>query len=210
MQNILCFGDSNTFGYIPGGGRYPRHVRWTGRLQMRLGQGWHVTEEGMCGRTTVWDDPIDSMRCGIRYLPIVLNSHQPLDMAVVSLGTNDCKSIFCAPPDVIAMGLRRVIRCILQHPYDIGAAPRIVIVSPIHIGDMEKSAMHPAFDGSSAEKSRRLAPLFRDAALERGCLFLDAAQIAAPSERDHLHMEPEGHAALADALAKLILNAPGL
>jgi lysophospholipase L1-like esterase len=66
MYNILCYGDSNTFGYIPGSGgqRYGRDIRWTGRLQHLLGERYYVIEEGLGGRTTVWDDPIEEHKNG--------------------------------------------------------------------------------------------------------------------------------------------------
>ena len=125
MKNILCYGDSNTFGSIPGGGRYPYGVRWPGRLAGLLGADWHLIEEGMGGRTTVWEDPLEPGRCGIRYLPVALCSHQPLDMVIVSLGTNDCKASFHAPAGLIAQGLGRILSCIQRHPYTTGRVPDV-------------------------------------------------------------------------------------
>mgnify|MGYP002552505310 FL=1 len=206
MKNILCYGDSNTFGSIPGGGRYPYGVRWPGRLAGLLGADWHLIEEGMGGRTTVWEDPLEPGRCGIRYLPVALCSHQPLDMVIVSLGTNDCKASFHAPAGLIAQGLGRILSCIQHHPYTTGRVPDVIVVSPIAIGEA-CDVLFPAFDHTSVEKARRLAPLFERTAKANGCLFLDAARVAGPSSRDHLHMDPEGHAALADALARLIRQA---
>ena len=88
MKTILCFGDSNTFGTNPAGGRHPRNVRWTGRLQKLLGEDYYVIEEGMGGRTTVWDDPLEPNRNGLRFLPVALQSHQPLDMVGPVLSSN--------------------------------------------------------------------------------------------------------------------------
>ena len=110
-MKILCFGDSNTFGYIPGrGGRYDRHTRWPGRLQELLGSAYQVIEEGLCGRTTIFDDPLREGRCGIRMLPVVLETHNPIDIIVVMLGTNDCKSIYGATADFIGKGISKLIR----------------------------------------------------------------------------------------------------
>ena len=83
-MNILCFGDSNTFGSNPEGGRYPREIRWPGRLQILLGSDDYVIEEGMGGRTTVWDDPLEPNRNGLSALPIALLSHKPLDLVILS------------------------------------------------------------------------------------------------------------------------------
>ena len=105
MINILCFGDSNTFGTNPKGGRHSWNVRWPGRLQVLLGPDYYVIEEGLGGRTTIWEDPLEPNRCGIKALPIALLSHKPLDMVILSLGTNDCKAFFNASPRVIAAGM---------------------------------------------------------------------------------------------------------
>lgn len=114
MKNILCFGDSNTFGTNPEGGRHGREVRWPGRLQKLLGDDWYVIEEGMGGRTTVWDDPLEPNRRGIAALPIALTSHRPLDLVIISLGTNDCKAFFHASPKVIARGAEALCKLVLN------------------------------------------------------------------------------------------------
>ena len=103
-KHILCYGDSNTFGTNPTHCpiRHPLHVRWTGRLQSLLGPNYRLIEEGMGGRSTVWDDPLEPGRNGLTFLPVALQSHRPLDLVILSLGTNDCKSIFHASPRVIA------------------------------------------------------------------------------------------------------------
>ena len=86
MKTILCYGDSNTWGYIPGtGNRYPRQVRWTGVLQNLLGEKFHVIEEGLNGRTTVMDDPTRIAKNGLPYLRPCLDSHAPIDLVVLML-----------------------------------------------------------------------------------------------------------------------------
>ena len=94
MKNILCYGDSNTFGFTLEGGRHPYHIRWTGRLQQALGPEYRVIEEGCGGRTTVFEDEIDLGRNGRTSLPVCLNSHKPLDLVILMLGTNDMKNRF--------------------------------------------------------------------------------------------------------------------
>ena len=109
-KNILCFGDSNTFGSDPRGGpRYDRHTRWPGVLRDTLGAGFWVIEEGCGGRTTVHEDPIESLgtgsKKGVAYLPACLHSHQPLDLVIILLGTNDLKPRFAVGADDIARGV---------------------------------------------------------------------------------------------------------
>lgn len=136
MKNVLCFGDSNTFGTDPAdpGTRHPLDVRWPGRLASLLGDGWHVIEEGMSGRTSVFDNPLEPHRSGMEALPIVLQSHCPLDYAIVMLGTNDLKEMFNASSRIVAAGAEMVARAIRDYDYaDCGPAPRILLVSPIHI-----------------------------------------------------------------------------
>ncbi len=92
MKTILCYGDSNTYGYDPvSGGRFDHNIRWPGVLRNDLGDGWWVIEEGCGGRTTVWEDPIERHKDGSAYLPACLHSHGPLDLIVIMLGTNDLK-----------------------------------------------------------------------------------------------------------------------
>ena len=109
MKSVLCFGDSNTWGYDPDASlaspfpiRHPHDVRWTGVLARELGAGWRVIEEGQNGRTTVFEDPLTPHRKGLDYLPAALESHKPLDAVVLMLGTNDLKVIFSAPANQIA------------------------------------------------------------------------------------------------------------
>ena len=103
MKTILCYGDSNTYGYNPANGlRYPKSVRWTGRLQELLGNNYMIIEEGCNGRTTIFDDPIDGWKNGLNYLKPCLNSHKPVDIVILMLGSNDLKQTFHASAEEIA------------------------------------------------------------------------------------------------------------
>lgn len=205
MKNILCFGDSNTFGSNPVGGRHPRAVRWTGRLQQMLGDDYYVIEEGMGGRNTVWDDPLEPMRNGSKFLPVCLQSHQPLDLIIISLGTNDCKTIFNASPRVIAAGLDAICQIVLRFPYRPGVSvPKMLLISPAYIGDDIENSTFASYDKTSAEKSHLLAPYFKEVADHNNCLFLDASTIAKASESDQLHLDGEGHQNMAEAIEKIV------
>ena len=99
MKSILCYGDSNTYGLMPDSpDRYPRDVRWTGILQKKLGEDYYVIEEGLSGRTTLWDDPIEEHKNGKKYLLPCLDSHKPVDLVILMLGTNDLKTRFSLTP----------------------------------------------------------------------------------------------------------------
>lgn len=204
MKSVVCFGDSNTYGSNPHGGRWDGDVRWPRVLQKLLGDGYYVIEEGLGGRETVFDDPLEGERNGYTALPYVLKTHNPIDILIISLGTNDTKTLFSATPKVIAKGLERLVTAALRFPYGMYAAPRILVVSPIHVGDRVSESKFFSFDETSAEKSKRLAPLFKNVADQYGCAFLDASLYAKPSDLDQLHMEKESHLALAEKIAEKV------
>ena len=153
MINILCFGDSNTFGTNPKGGRHAWNTRWPGRLQVLLGPEYYVIEEGMGGRTTVWDDPLEPGRCGIQALPIALQSHKPLDLVILALGTNDCKVHLNATPKIIAKGMENLCNLVQHFDYGPGyKVPQILVVSPVHIGEDLDHCPFVSFDETSPVK----------------------------------------------------------
>lgn len=128
-MNILCFGDSNTYGYCPdGSGRFDADTRWTGLLQKKLGTNDRIIEEGLCGRTTVFSDELREGRRGLDTIGILLESHAPVDLLILMLGTNDCKTRYNASAGTIAKGLEQVITKAQKsspHPF------RLLVISPI-------------------------------------------------------------------------------
>jgi len=176
-------------------------------LQSLLGDGYYIIEEGLNGRTTVFDDPMEESRSGIKALPMVLRTHVPLDMVIVMLGTNDVKPHFSVSAAVIGKGVMNLCKVILRHDYDMMQTPKILIVSPIHVGkDVETGPLVHYFDASSYKKSLELSRFYEMTAQELGCHFFDAATIAEPSPLDYIHLDEEGHAALAKALAVEIVR----
>ena len=205
MPNILCFGDSNTFGTNPCGGRWSRDVRWPGALQQRLGPAYYIIEEGLGGRTTVMEDTLEPDKNGRRHLPVALRSHRPLDLVILMLGTNDMKHRFSLLPADLARGAAELGTLVESYPY--GPAypvPRVMLISPPHIGGGIEQSPYIGFTAQAVETSKKLAPLYRAVCKARGWLYLDAAQYAVPSERDSLHMEAESHLALAEAVERVI------
>src|SRR5271170_4000343 len=156
MAVIVAFGDSNTWGYDPATAtRFPPGVRWTGVMRRELGDGHSVIEEGLNGRTTVFDDPIEPDRRGADYLPPCLRSHAPLDVLIIALGCNDMKARFGVPPVDIAAGAERLILIARAEPAGPGGAPpKVILVASPPVAKL--SAFAEMFDGAP-EKSRRLA-----------------------------------------------------
>ncbi len=202
MKNVLCFGDSNTYGVdIVNGGRLGRDQRWTGILQSLLGDGYYVIEEGLNGRTTVFDDPLSDGRRGIDAIPMLLQTHIPLDLVIVMLGTNDTKIHFSAYAPAIAKGARNISKTILHYDYDGMAVPKILLVSPIQVGADVLKGPFTDFNEDSYRKSLNFAVEYKKIADAFGLYFFDAATAAKPSPIDQIHLDVAGHASLAKALA---------
>ena len=209
-KHIVCFGDSNTHGYCADPNdtadhtdRFTEDERWTCLLQKALGEDYLVLEEGLSGRTTVFRDPLHECMSGLDVIYSTLMSHEPVDLLIIMLGTNDCKTRYKASASVIAKGLDQVIRKARQNAsrhFD------LLVISPIHLGvGVGDADFDPEFDAASVAVSRNLANEYRKIALQNHAAFLNASDFAAPSVTDREHMDEKGHAALADAIYNKIL-----
>lgn len=204
MRQVLCFGDSNTWGLIAGTWkRHPWSERWTGILQEKLsGQEIRIIEEGLCGRTTVFEDKKRKGRRGEAIFPILLETHVP-DLTIIMLGTNDCKSAYGASADEIGQGIEALLGQVRQY----APGSRILLVSPIFLGDQVwKEEFDPEFNQDSVETSRKLKKVYQRIAKKHGIGFLAASDYAAASPVDMEHMDGEGHRALADAVYRKIVQ----
>ena len=174
MKTLVCFGDSNTWGYVPGsdGERLPREARWPGRLQELLGEAWEVISEGLSGRTATVERPDSEGRNGLPYLLPCLLSHAPVDLAVIFLGTNDVNFV---ADDRVAACVARLVDIARRAPVG-----DVLVVCP------------PPFAGHELEASFRTE--------------LDCPVIVAPAypvvNEDYEHLDADGHAALAAAVAR--------
>lgn len=207
MRTVMCFGDSNTHGTVPRADgephpRWPVDVRWTGLLAARL-DGWHVVEEGLPSRTTIYPDPVDGAhKNGLVVLPALLETHRPLDAVIVMLGTNDLKRRYGPTANAVGAGVERIGRRVLAVEGDAasgpdGTAPRLLIVAPPPVpaqGPFER-------DEPGAHAVSLLMGAEIGAAAERlGAAFLDLAPIVACSPVDGVHYDEAGHAAIAAAV----------
>jgi lysophospholipase L1-like esterase len=209
-KTVLCFGDSNTHGtravrYALDIRRYPPDVRWPGQMAAQLGDDWHVVEEGHPSRTTVHDDPIEGPhKNGLAVLPALLDSHRPIDLIIIMLGTNDLKMRYSLPAMDIAASLQRLLSCIvtsISGP-DL-STPKVLIVAPVPI--LETGYLAEMFEGG-AEKSRKLAKYFAAVAKRNDVGFFDAGSVASVDPVDGIHLIPEGHAAIGQAIAATVIE----
>ncbi|MEO6512721.1 MAG: GDSL-type esterase/lipase family protein [Nocardioides sp.] len=208
---VLCFGDSNTHGAPADDPEFLRlgpDVRWTGRLQRLLGDGYEVVEEGLNGRTTDVDY-VDRPHCnGRTYFPAALMSHHPLDVVVVMLGSNDFKTCFDGrSAATIAAALHGYVDDVATYVTDRqGRTPSVLLLSPILLDDSITAYVDPSgngFDARSLEASRGLAAEIRSVAKARGVLFADAASVARAGG-DALHLTHDSHQPLAELVAATI------
>jgi lysophospholipase L1-like esterase len=201
VKTILCYGDSNTWGWDPiGQTRYPMDVRWPGVLRQELGEGYLVIEEGLGGRTTVWDDPIEGYKNGKTYLIPCLQSHSPLDLVIILLGTNDLKMRFSLSAFGIAYGASALVDVVQKS--DAGPnynPPQVLLLAPPPLVELSGDTAE-IFQGGVA-KSLKFSQFYRRVAQERGCAFLDTAEVIVSSKVDGVHFEASEHRKLGLAVA---------
>lgn len=205
MKQLLCFGDSNTWGLIPKTNeRYSWGERWTSILQEKLyDKDVRVLEEGLCGRTTVFDDAYRKSRNGLKSLPEILETSYPIDAAVIMLGTNDCKAYYKSNSYNIAKGLGLCIDELLKYI----SPEKVLIVSPIFLGDtVWKEEFDPEFDSHSVDIAKGLFHEYKKVAQTKGTNIISASDFAKPSDVDQEHLTKEGHQLLAHAIYNAILT----
>jgi lysophospholipase L1-like esterase len=209
MKTAICFGDSNTWGCVPmsswaDNARHDPARRWPNVMQGVLGEGWLVVAEGLPGRTTVHEDPVEGGHLsGLAYLRPCLESHRPLDLVVLMLGTNDFKRRFNLEAEDVAQGLDRLILEIAHLDVFGGGTPRTLVVCPPPIEVVGIFAT--MFEGAD-RKSRQLASRLKEVAHARGAKFLDAGEILGSSSIDGIHLGAEAQVALGRAAAAAVLR----
>lgn len=202
-KRIMCFGDSNTWGAIPGeAARYDDDVRWTGVLQQTLGSDFTVIEEGYNGRVSIFDDLVEGRLGGIKYFGPCCDTQSPLDVIIIMLGTNDLKVRFGLTPGAIAFGFHRYADTLKITPMA-GNPPKVVLVSPILVDPSYKDdAQFLDMLGEDAvARSMQLAAAYKEVADAHGWAFLNAADYGKASPKDGVHMDAASHGRLGKALA---------
>ena len=201
VRTIVCFGDSNTYGYYPtederGYGRFDETQRWPRLLQDRLGKEYLILEEGLCGRTTAFDDPLRESMNGLNAIYPGLMCHEPVDLLIVMLGTNDVKERLGLEAKDIGQGMKRLLQKAASLPAWGGGEPNILLMAPPVI----REDWNPDY----SRKSGELVPEYRSLAAENGWHFLDVGQYGRFNEKDHMHLTLESHRRLAERLCHLV------
>ena len=209
---VLVYGDSNSHGTAPMATLEDMHrfgpaERWPGVLAAELGPGWIVREEGLPGRTTVHPDPIEGVhKNGLAVLPAILESHRPIDVVVLMLGTNDLKHRFQVPAVEIGESAGLLVHTIRHSYCGPGMAqPAVLLVAPPPV--LEAGCLAEIFEGG-AVKSQRLAGTYAGVATRHGAAFLDAGEVIVSSPLDGVHFDAEEHAKLGRAVAAALKKMP--
>jgi lysophospholipase L1-like esterase len=210
MKTILCYGDSNTWGYdAETQGRFPQESRWPNVLAHELGDGYTIIPEGLNGRTTVWPDPVEGEhKNGKSYLIPCLESHHPIDLVLLMLGTNDLKHRYSLSAWDIASGAGTLVEMIQASAFGPdGGAPRVLLIAPppTRVAGTRFEEMLAGSD----EKSQGLGEQYGLVAAELGCEFFDASTVIASSKLDGIHLEPGEQVKLGVAVAALVRRIVG-
>jgi lysophospholipase L1-like esterase len=203
VKTIVCFGDSNTWGANPAGGpRFSMDERWPGILRKELGEGYWVAEEGLNGRTTVWDDPIEGPKNGKQHLIPCIESQMPADLVIIMLGTNDLKKRFSVSARDIADGagvLVGMVQNSIAGPD--WKAPKVLLIAPPPI--IEVGPFSEVFEGG-AEKSLKFSQYYKNVAERNNCAYLDSSAVVKSSKLDGIHLEASEHLKLGKAVAEKV------
>lgn len=196
MKRILCFGDSNTFGYKPDrSGRFDENTRWTGLLSNSLKDNFTIIEDGLCGRTTALDDPFCDGRNGLKSIGNSVRENSPIDLLIIMLGTNDLKAFYGMTAKMIAENCEKLIDKALDSCENPNAM-KILLVSPILLGKNILS-INSTYNIQSVTASHSLSKEIKVLAEKRNCYFLAAENYAKTSDLDCEHMTSEEHKKLA-------------
>ena len=208
MKQILVYGDSLSWGIVPGTRRrLPYAERWPGILERALVSGGapvRVIEDCLNGRRTVWEDPFKPGRNGITGIEQRMEVNAPLALVILMLGTNDFQSMHQHNAAHSAQGMASLVRALRRAPIEPDMpVPPILIVAPPRTGSPAGAAVDK-FAGAR-ERSEGLEAAFAAVAAELGCAFFDAGRVITVSRIDGVHLDADQH----DVLGRALVNPVG-
>ena len=202
MKKVLCFGDSNTFGFIPESGkRYDKNTRWSGILAQLAAGRFEIIEAGCNNRTAFTDNPAGFEQTGCKVLPTLLT--KDIDCVILAIGVNDLQIFYNPTLEEIKNGMRRLVDIVREHCPN----AEIILVSPARLTDnIFNGYFRAMFDKMSIEKSLYLSEIYESIAKEKNCRFADWDKIVTVSPKDGLHLEPDAHKKIAEAMFESLLS----
>lgn len=196
MKKILCFGDSNTYGFIPGtAGRYDINTRWSGILKKLCENKFDVTEAGCNNRTAFCNNPAGIEQTGFKILPELLK--EPYDIVILAIGINDLQFFFSPSEKEIEEGIEalvEIVRTKCENAEILLAAPSVLSENVLF------GYFSSMFDRTSIEKSYLLSNIYKRISIKYNTAYIDLNKIADVSEIDGLHYEPGAHKKIAQAV----------
>ncbi|MTI44054.1 lysophospholipase L1-like esterase [Roseibium hamelinense] len=205
--SVVCFGDSLTWGFNPvDRTRYGPHLRWTRLLQKELGESFYIIEEGLNGRTTVFEDPVRGDKNGLAHLATIRKTHMPIDILIIMLGTNDLQSRFQMSAETIGAAMSRLLDYSGRDTDDPeGRAPKTLLVCPPPLGVFAETPFEDFFLGDDRhDQARKLPEVYQRIARLYGAEFFDAGSVVSVSKVDAIHLDPEMQPPLARAIAERV------
>ena len=202
MKKILCYGDSNTFGYNPcDASRYDEHTRWTAILQNILGDEYEVIEQGMCDRTGIADNDKGLAFSAQKHFPACMFEVKEVDILVLWLGTNDLQFKYNLPLEKIEKGLEKLIKIAQDN------TEKIVLIPSVELSDnILDGYFRCQFDNISVLKSKEMSKIFTKLSEIYNLEYFDINKFVKPSETDGLHYDAEGHRIIAQKLSEFLLK----
>ncbi len=200
MKKILCFGDSNTYGFIPQSGlRYDINTRWTGILQTLCNNEFEITEAGCNNRTAFIDNPAGINQTGYKILPEYLKTNF-FDIIILAIGINDLQRFFNPTLNEFEQGMEKLI----QITKNLSTKSKIILICPpkLNLAGINNGIFSYQFDKISVEKSGKLSPIYKSLAEKYKCHFIDLNNIVEVSPLDGLHFSPKSHKTIAENLYK--------
>ena len=200
MKKIICYGDSNTFGFnAKDGSIFDENTRWTSLLQKNLGAEYEVVNEGMYDRTGFSDNPRGDLFSGPKHFLEMLSKTDNIDLLILAIGTNDLQSQYNISFDTIENGLRNLVNLAKTK------VKNIIIIPPVKLDErILKGAFNTQFDETGVEKSKKVGQIYRQIADENGCEIFDINEFTTPSDYDGLHYDENSHRLIAEKLAEFI------
>lgn len=200
MKKVLCFGDSNTYGFIPQSGlRYDKNTRWTGILQSLCRNELEVIEAGCNNRTAFIDNPAGIEQTGYKILPKYLKAEY-FDIIILAIGVNDLQLFFRPTLEEFEQGIEKLIKI----TKDLSPNAKIILVCPpkLDLAGIKSGVFSFQFDEISVEKSFKLPQIYKSLADKHNCGFVDLNKVTEVSPLDGLHFSPESHKKIAEYLYK--------
>ena len=200
MKKIICYGDSNTFGYNPSDGtQYDENTRWTSILQNKLGTEYEVINEGMCDRTGFVNNPKGFMFSAPKHFPKLISKSEDIDLLVLWLGTNDLQFQYDISMGAIEKGLENLIKLAKEK------VKNIIIIPPVILSEkVLEGPFNFQFDNVSVVKSRKIGRIFRQIDNIYQCGYFDVNKITTPSDIDGLHYDENSHKIIGEKLAEFV------